>query len=65
MTSSNSQAWNMKQISLNNLGSKHSLLIIFTSLCNIAKEKFLSKNYTKNETWKLIKNLRKPVCRFE
>ena len=52
MTSSNATALNTKHILLNNLGSKHSLVMKFGqfmySLC------FLSKNYIKNVVWRLV-----------
>ena len=44
MTSSNAQAWNTKHILLNNLGSKHSLVIKFGQLWNNMK----------NVTWELV-----------
>ena len=37
MTSLNAQAWNTKHISLNKLGSKHSLVMKFGRFCNITK----------------------------
>ena len=48
MLSSNAQTWKTKDILLNNLGSKHNLIMKFT------KENFSSKNFMKNVTWKLI-----------
>ena len=54
MTSSIVQAWNTKLILLNNLGSKHSLVIKFDQFIHITKEIFISKNSIKNETWKLF-----------
>ena len=54
MTSSNAQAWSTKHI--------------LTSLCNITKEKFLSKNSMKNMAWKLIPALfsfQRNLCKKE
>ena len=54
MTSSNAQAWNMKHILLNNLGSKRSLVMKFGQFMQYYKIIFLSKNSTKNVAWKLV-----------
>ena len=54
MTSSNAQAWNTKHILLNNLGSKHSLVMKFGQFMQYYKITFLSKNSTKNMAWKLV-----------
>ena len=54
MTSPNVQLGNMKRISLNNLGSKHSLVMNLARLSIITKEHFLSKSLMKNMTWKLV-----------
>ena len=54
MTSSNVQLGNMKRISLNNLGSKHSLVMNLARLGSITKDHFLSKSFMKNMTWKLV-----------
>ena len=51
MTSSNAQAWYKKFISLNNLGSKYSLLIKFGQFMSYYKKK---KKKKKNENWKLV-----------
>ena len=47
MTSSNAWAWNKKYISLNNLGSKYSLLMKFSQFMSYYKTKNFSKNFTK------------------
>ena len=52
--SSNAQAWNTKHISLNNLGSKRSLVMKFGQFMQYYKIIFLSKNSTKNVAWKLV-----------
>ena len=55
MTSSNAQTSNMKQILLNSLGSKHTLVMKFGQFMQYYKIIFfLSKNAMKNVTWKLI-----------
>ena len=43
---------------LNNLGSKHNLLIKFGNITNITKEKILLKNSTKTD----VKNSSRPFC---
>ena len=66
MTASNAQAWNMKHILLNNLGSKCSLEWNLASLCNIKKWFFLLKNSTKNVAWKLVQalfNFQRILCK--
>ena len=48
MTSSNAQAWNTKHILLNNLGSKHSLVIKFGQFMQYYKiKKFIKRNLWK------------------
>ena len=54
MTSSNAQSWNTKYILLNNLGSKHSLVMKFGQFIKYYKMQFLSENYIKNVTLKLF-----------
>ena len=54
MTSSNAQPWNTKNILLNNLGSKRSLVMKFSQFMQYYKIIFLSKNSTKNMAWKLV-----------
>ena len=54
MTSLNAQAWNTKHILLNNLGSKHSLVMKFGQFMQYYKIIFLSKNSMKNVAWKLV-----------
>ena len=48
MASSNTQESNTKHNLLNNLETKHNLVMNLASLCDITKEKFLSKSYMKN-----------------
>ena len=48
MTSSNAQAWHTKHILLNNLGSKHSLVVKFYPVYVILKK------FMKNVAWKLV-----------
>ena len=57
MTSSNAQAWNTKHILLNNLGSKHSLVMKFGRFVQYYKMIFLPKNSAKNVAWKLVPGL--------
>ena len=53
MTSSNLQAWNKKYIFLNNLESKHSLLMKY--LMSYHKRiKIIKKFHKKCATWKLV-----------
>ena len=48
MMSSNAQAWNAKHILLNNLGSKHSLVMNVASLSSITSQKnFIKELYEK------------------
>ena len=54
MTSSSAQARNAKHILLNNLGSKHSLVMKFGQFMQYYKIIFLSKNSMKNVAWKLV-----------
>ena len=53
MTSSNGQAWNTKHILLNNLGSKHSLVMKFGQFMYY-KRKILSKISMENVVWELV-----------
>ena len=48
MTSSNAQAWNTKHILLNNLGSKHSLLMKFCQFMQYYKIIFFIKKFYQN-----------------
>ena len=43
-----------RNILLSNLRRKHSLVMEFSSLCNITKEDFLLKNSMKSVAWKLV-----------
>ena len=43
-----------KYISLNNLGSKHSLLMTFGQFMSYYKRKISSKNSAKTSAWKLV-----------
>ena len=54
MTSSNTKAWNKKYTLLNNLGSKHSLVIKFGQFMSYYDEKIASKTFTKNMPRKLV-----------
>ena len=54
MTSSNAQAWNTKHILLNNLGSKHSLVMKSGQFKQYYKIIFLSQIYMKDVAWKLV-----------
>ena len=54
MTSSNAQAGNTKHILLNNLGSKHCLVIKFGQFMQFYKTKFFIKKNMKNVTFKLV-----------
>ena len=54
MTSSYAQAWNTKHMLLNNLGNKRILVMKFGQFIQYYKIFFLSKNSTKNVTWKLV-----------
>ena len=54
MTSSNAQAWNTKNILLNNMGRKCSLVIKFGQFMQYYKVIFLSKNSMKNVAWELV-----------
>ena len=56
----------MKHILLNNLGSKHSLVMKFGRFMPYHKITFLSKNSTKNVAWKLVAalfNFQRTLCR--
>ena len=46
--------YKLKYISLNNLGSKHSLVIKFGQFVSYYKEKISLKNSTKIMAWKLV-----------
>ena len=59
MTSSNALRWNKKYISLNNLGSKHSLLMKFGQFMPNYKRKKIIKKF--NKTWDLETSSR-PFC---
>ena len=54
MMSSNAKVWNTKHMVLNNLGSKHHLLIKFGQFMQYYKIFFFSKNSTKNVARKLV-----------
>ena len=57
MASHEMPKYESQNILLNSLGSKHSLVMKLFSLCNIRKEKKLSKNSMKNVSWKLVQTL--------
>ena len=68
MTSSNAKARNTKHILLNNLGSKHSLVMNLACLCHITKENFLSKKFMKNMAWALVPGpfwFQRNICKKE
>ena len=44
----------MKHILLNNLGSKHNLVMKFSQFIQYYKSNFLSKNYMKIVAWELV-----------
>ena len=48
MTSSNVEAWNTKHILLNNLGSKHCLLMTFGQFMSFYKRKKNYQNFLQN-----------------
>ena len=54
MTQSNAQAWNTKHILLNNLGSKHNLVMKFGQFMEYYEIIFLSKKPTENVAWELV-----------
>ena len=55
MTSLNVLVYNTKQILLNNLISKHGLVMKFSKFKKYYKRKiFIKKKYLKNMTWKLV-----------
>ena len=54
MTSSNTLAWNKKYILLNNLRSKHILLMKFAQFMSCCKRKNLTNFFTKTVTQKLV-----------
>ena len=62
MTSSNAQAWNTKHILLNNLGSKHSLVMIFGQFMynkiDFLIKKFHEQCSLETSSWDMFINIR-------
>ena len=54
---SNAQTWNTRHILLNNLGSRHSLVMKFGQFMQYYKTKFFIKKFCETFVWKLVPGL--------